>query len=91
MICGPFHAGAWGAFNIASGTRITVNELVSMIGVASGIEPDVTHGPRRDGDVLHSLADISAATKAFGFCPSVEMREGLAEYCAWAKTEAVTA
>ena len=83
--------GAWGAFNIASATRITINDLIAMIGEATGIEPDVTYGPPREGDVLHSLADVSAATKAFGFCPSVEMREGLAEYCAWAKTEAVTA
>jgi len=37
--------------------------------------------------VRHSLADISAAQKAFGFEPSVTMDEGLPEYIRWARTE----
>jgi len=79
--------GAWGAFNIASGTRITINDLVSKIESASGITADVTHGPERPGDVRHSLADVSAAQEAFGYVPSVDMEEGLVEYCDWAKSE----
>lgn len=81
--------GVSGAFNIASGTRVTVNRLVELMIEASGIEPQVVHGPPRPGDVRHSLADVSAANKAFGFDPSVTLEVGLKEYMDWAKTALV--
>ena len=77
--------GVNGAFNIASGTRITINDLTRLIGEASGLVPDVDHKAPRPGDVRHSLADISAARNAFGYQPSVELGTGLKEYMAWAK------
>jgi len=79
--------GVTGAFNIGSGTRISINALVERLKAASGLNPVVRHGPRRAGDVRDSLADISAARKAFGFEPAVTMDEGLPEYIRWARTE----
>jgi nucleoside-diphosphate-sugar epimerase len=79
--------GVSGAFNIGSGTRISINDLVERLKPASGLNPVVRHGPRRAGDVRDSLADISAARKAFGFEPAVTMDEGLPEYIRWARTE----
>jgi UDP-glucose 4-epimerase len=76
--------GISGAFNIGSGGRITINELVRLLGEASGITPAVQHGPPRPGDVRHSLADIAAVREAIGFQPDVPLEEGLAEYMAWA-------
>jgi UDP-glucose 4-epimerase len=80
-------SGVSGAFNIGSATRVTINHLVELIGEVSGITPKVAYGPTRPGDVRHSLADISAAHAAFAFAPSVDLREGLAEYVAWAREE----
>src|SRR5262249_5734965 len=80
--------GVSGAFNVGSGTRITINTLVELLREASGLRPDVRHGPPRPGDVRDSLADIPAARAAFGFEPSTDMKAGLAEYCAWAHAEA---
>jgi UDP-glucose 4-epimerase len=77
--------GVSGAFNIASATRVTINRLVELMAEASGIAPKVEHGPQRKGDVLHSLADVSAAKKAFGFDPTVTLEVGLKEYMDWAK------
>ena len=79
--------GVSGAFNIGSGTRITINELVRLLQKAVGVEGTVQHGPPRPGDVRHSLADITAAKTAFGFKPCVSLEEGIPEYIAWAKTE----
>lgn len=81
--------GVSGAFNIASATRVTVNRLVGLMAEASGIEPIVEYGPPRPGDVRHSLADVSAANKAFGFDPGVTLEIGLKEYMDWAKTALV--
>lgn len=75
--------GVSGAFNMGSGQRITINKLVKLIGDATNLEPLVEYGPARRGDVLHSLADISAACGAFGFQPSVTMESGIATYVEW--------
>lgn len=53
--------GVSDAFNIASGTRITVNRLVGLIMANGNTSSVVEHTERRPGDVLHSLADISLA------------------------------
>jgi nucleoside-diphosphate-sugar epimerase len=79
--------GVSGAFNIGSGTRISINALVERLKAAGGLNPVVGYGPPRAGDVRDSLADISAARRAFGFEPAVPMDEGLPEYIRWARTE----
>jgi UDP-glucose 4-epimerase len=81
-------AGVSGAFNIASGTRITINDLASRLAALVGGEPEVSHGPPRPGDVRHSIADISSAAAAFGFDPAVPLDAGLPEYVEWARREA---
>ena len=77
-----------GAYNIASASRITINELVRLLELSSGITPMVSHGPERPGDVRHSLADISKAQAAFGFSPTIGLEEGLRDYMRWARQEA---
>ncbi|HEU0014932.1 MAG TPA: NAD-dependent epimerase/dehydratase family protein, partial [Longimicrobium sp.] len=77
--------GVSGAFNLGSGTRITINRLVEMMRAASGLDPEVRYGPPRPGDVRDSLADVGAAREKIGYAPTVGMEEGLAEYMAWAR------
>jgi UDP-glucose 4-epimerase len=77
--------GVSGAFNIASGTRITINRLAGLVATSSGRPVDVRHGPPRPGDVRHSLADISAAQSAFGYAPGVGLEDGLREYMQWCR------
>lgn len=79
--------GVSGAFNIASGARVTINRLAELMCEASDIKVKIEHGPPRKGDVRHSLADISAARNAFGYEPVVALEEGLAEYVDWMKRE----
>jgi UDP-glucose 4-epimerase len=76
--------GFSGAFNVASGTSITINELVRLMSEVSGIAPAVEYGPPRPGNVRHSRADIDAAGRAFGYEPTVDLESGLREYMAWA-------
>lgn len=78
-----------GAFNIASGTRVTINRLAAMVTQSSGLDVTVQHGPPRPGDVRHSLADVSAARGAFGYKPTVRLEDGLPEYLEWARGVAV--
>lgn len=71
------------AFNIACGERISLNELYKEIRelVGSDIEPVYTES--RQGDVKHSLADISRAREALGYEVSVDVNEGLRRTFDW--------
>jgi UDP-glucose 4-epimerase len=78
-----------GAFNIASGESITINALVNLLCEVSGLEAEVVHGPRRPGDVRHSLAELSKAREAFSYNPIVPIREGLQQYVEWVRQDLV--
>ena len=82
-----FMSGVSGVYNIGSGKRISINALVDMIRKISGANIRIKYSTKREGDVMHSIADISSAREAFGFCPEVEIEKGLEEYIAWAKNE----
>jgi UDP-glucose 4-epimerase len=87
-ICAAAAEGVVGAFNLGSGTRITINRLVRhLVEIGGFAGHEVRHGPPRPGDVRDSLADIGAARAAFGYNPRVPLAAGLAEYVAWARTE----
>jgi UDP-glucose 4-epimerase len=79
--------GVWGAFNIGSGTRISINCLVEKLANLSGLCPEVHYAPPRAGDVRHSLANIEASATAFGFHPSRDMDGKLTKYLKWASCE----
>lgn len=78
--------GVSGAFNVGSGTQVSINRLLELLREATGLDPVVDYGPPRPGDVRDSLADIGAAAAAFGYQPTVSLAEGLQEYCAWARS-----
>jgi UDP-glucose 4-epimerase len=76
-----------GAFNIGTGTRLTINQLVRLLGDTIQTSPEVSHARPRAGDVRHSRADIGAAQAAFGYQPAIDMPSGLKEYIKWARSE----
>jgi UDP-N-acetylglucosamine 4-epimerase len=76
-------------YNIACHRQTSLNDLVRIIRdrlaearpEIARIEP--VHGPFRQGDVLHSLADITKAQKLLGYEPIYHIEEGLKETVAW--------
>jgi len=72
-------------FNIGTGTRITVNRLCGLLGSLLGAGQEPVHGPARDGDALHSMADISRAREALGFEPAFDVGAGLERAIGWYK------
>lgn len=73
------YSDAVGAFNIASGSRININQL------AGWISSDIEHTNERPGDVRDSLADITLARAAFGYEPVIELETGIKDYIKWAE------
>src|SRR5690606_28983881 len=64
-------------YNIACGTRISVNTLWAQLKAAAGSARKATYGPTRPGDVKDSLADISKARQDLHYTPAVSVEEGL--------------
>ncbi len=65
-----------GVFNVASGTRTSLNELAEMIGKVSGNDIKPRYSDARPGDIKDSLADISKA-ETIGLFPEYSMEKGL--------------
>jgi len=63
--------------NIASGTRVTVSELVKAFQGVTGKHLGPEYAPSRPGDIRHSVADIRKAKRLLGFSPAVSLYDGL--------------
>jgi nucleoside-diphosphate-sugar epimerase len=70
-------------FNVATGTRIDLNEMFGVLKKLTGYPGEVKHGPERAGDVKHSLADLSRSEKHLGYRPQVNFEEGLRRTIDW--------
>ncbi|MDB5273272.1 MAG: Vi polysaccharide biosynthesis protein VipB/TviC [Chitinophagaceae bacterium] len=70
-------------YNIACGYRTTVNELWKALLELSGTSMDPLYLPVRQGDIAHSLADISKATSALNFLPDTSFQIGLKKTYEW--------
>ncbi|HKT83504.1 MAG TPA: SDR family oxidoreductase [Solirubrobacterales bacterium] len=64
-------------FNIACGERISLNRLLDEIRAVVGSDVEATYQEPRQGDVMHSLADISRAREQLGYEPLVGFNDGL--------------
>jgi len=69
--------------NVATGFRITLNEVFEELKEITGYRGTVAYAPERNGDIKHSLADISLARELLGYAPSVDFREGLRRTVEW--------
>ncbi|MCY4732624.1 NAD-dependent epimerase/dehydratase family protein [Natronomonas gomsonensis] len=65
------------AFNVGTGGRVTVNELVEILNDLLGTDIDPVHDGPRPGDVRHSHADISKAIELVGYEPHIGFKKGL--------------
>lgn len=69
-------------FNVGRGEAITIaslHETMASLLADRGQGPlRAKHGPRRPGDIEHSVADVAAITTAVGWTPHTSLRDGLA-------------
>lgn len=69
--------------NVATGTRITLNETFGILRDLTGYKGEPAYGPARTGDIRDSLADIRLAGELLGYRPRVDFREGLRRTVEW--------
>jgi UDP-glucose 4-epimerase len=70
-------AAAGKAINIATGGKLSINELLKTICNLKGQPFEPHYKPGRQGDIRHSRADISAAREYLDWQPEVCFEDGL--------------
>ncbi len=69
------------AYNIGGGSRVTVNQVLDIIGRVAGKPLDVRREPAQKGDMRDTYADTTLARADLGFKPRVSLEQGIeAEY-----------
>lgn len=79
-------------YNVAFGEKTSLNELYLLLrdslasvsgGAANRLQELPTYREFRQGDVRHSLADISKARRLLGYAPTHSVRQGIEETTRW--------
>ena len=70
-------------YNIGGGSRVSINDVLEMIGRVAGRRPLVNADPVQKGDMRHTYADTSLAHADLGFNPTVTLEEGLTAEYTW--------
>ncbi|MBB6612720.1 SDR family oxidoreductase [Pontibacter sp. Tf4] len=74
--------------NIAFGERTTLNQLWNKISEIAGVSISPQYREERKGDVKHSLADISKASRIINYSPLLSVLEGLVIAANWYRNSA---
>jgi UDP-glucose 4-epimerase len=70
-------------YNIGGGSRVTINQVIEMIGRVAGRRPTLSVDSAQKGDMRHTYADTTLARADLGFAPTVGLEEGLAAEHRW--------
>jgi nucleoside-diphosphate-sugar epimerase len=70
-------------FNVGVGGRVSLNQVIEVLGKISGSRIEAKYEPPRDGDIRDSQADITQARTLLGYEPQVSFEEGLRRTFEW--------
>jgi nucleoside-diphosphate-sugar epimerase len=74
------------AYNIGGGSRVSINQVLDMIGRIGGRPLDVRREPAQKGDMRDTFADTGLAKADLGFAPTVSLEEGIEAEYRWLST-----
>jgi len=75
-------------FNVGSGVKTTVNEVVKEILKFFKSDSSVTiTGQYRIGDIRHNIADLKSISLELGYKPTVYFEQGLQNFLNWVLTQ----
>jgi UDP-glucuronate 4-epimerase len=69
--------------NVAGGSSVSVNELISLLEEVTGCPPRVERVGTQAGDVRITGGSIDRAARLLGWAPATSLAEGLKEQWAW--------
>lgn len=75
-----------GVYNVGGGHRVSIAEVIDIIGDVAGRPLRVKRLGSEKGDVKHTWADTARAKADLGFAPSTKLRDGLEEEYTWIRS-----
>lgn len=72
-----------GTYNVGSGQGYTLNEVISLAKLVTGVEIATLHKPAREEDVRGVVLEVSRIRAALGWQPRVCLEEGLRRTWEW--------
>ena len=78
-----------GAYNIASGESMSINEIVAHLCKGAGYRPRIEHDLSKPAMIRTRNLDISKARNVLRWSPAITMRDGLAATYRWYVREAL--
>jgi UDP-glucuronate 4-epimerase len=73
----------WRVFNIGNNQPVMLLDFISTLAESLGREAQIELLPMEPGDVVSTMADVSALERATGFRPSTTLRDGLSRFTQW--------
>ena len=70
-------------YNLGGQNPIRLDNLIDIIGKATGVKPRIEAHPDQPGDVRITSADCTLANKEIGYEPIVTLPEGVRRYVTW--------
>ena len=74
------------AYNIGGGSRVALDDVLTIIEQVVGRPLRVERGPAQKGDMRDTYADTSLARADLGFAPTVALADGIAAEYQWLAT-----
>jgi UDP-glucose 4-epimerase len=79
------------SYNIGGGSRVSMNDVIGIIGRIAGRPLTVAREGAQKGDMRDTYADTSLARQDLGFEPRVGLEEGIGAEYRWLSSTAVPA
>jgi len=74
------------AYNVGGGSRVSINQVLDIIGRLAGRPLNVRREPAQKGDMRDTFADTALARADLGFAPTVTLEEGIEAEYRWLST-----
>lgn len=79
------------AYNVGGGSRVSMNQVIEIIGRVAGRPLEVRREPPQKGDMRDTYADTTLARADLGFAPSVTLEQGIEAEYRWLSSAPVRA
>ena len=73
-------------FCIAAGNPVSVNQIYDILAKITDYKPEITHAPKRPGDIYLAYFDCQKAERILGWKPQVSFDEGVQKTVDYFKT-----
>ncbi|MCH9614685.1 MAG: UDP-N-acetylglucosamine 4-epimerase [Chlamydiia bacterium] len=76
-------------FNLGNNRSEEIRDLIGYLEEGLGKKASINPLPMQKGELVETLADITKSEKLLGYSPRTTLKEGIAKFTAWIKSEAI--